>query len=185
MLRIFRKRKFSYVILDKKADGDDVEVLVAGILKDGLFKNRVAVEWVKINTRDLAHIFCIEKYGRDCRETTLRFRREYLRAKIFATRYATGVALKRIMRNLLETEYRDKYEEEAEAVELSAIYEKLKVEPATENQKKLIHALIKEKGISDEEYRKLLRDKFGVGSSLELTKEEAAELIEILKEGKN
>lgn len=186
LLRMFKKKSFSYYVLDRKVEGDDVEVLVAGVLENGFLfkKRRIATEWIRINAKDLAHVFCIEKYGRDCRETTLRFRREYLRAKLFATRYAVGVALKRILRNFLETDYRERYEEEAEAVELSAIYGKLKVEPATDAQKKLIHTLLKEKGISEEEYRKLLREKFGVGSSLELTKEEATELIELLKEVK-
>jgi len=185
-MKIIKDKSFSYYVLDKKVEEDNVDVLVAGVLEEGVLlkKRRIATEWVRINAKDLAHIFCIEKYGRDCRETTLRFRREYLRAKIFATRYAVGVALKRILRNFLETDYRERYEEEAEAVELSAIYEKLKVEPATDAQKKLIHALLKERGISEEEYRKLLREKFGVSSSLELTKEEATELIEILKEVK-
>jgi len=186
LMRLIKNKSFSYYVSDKKVEGDDVDVLVVGILEEGVLlkKRRIATEWVRINAKDLAHVFCIEKYGRDCRETTLRFRREYLRAKLFATRYAVGVALKRILRNFLETDYRDRYEEEAEAVELSVIYERLKVDPATDAQKKLIHTLLKEKGITDEEYRKLLREKFGVGSSLELTKEEATELIEILKEVK-
>jgi len=182
--KLAKKKDFSYYIAEREIKGDEVDVVVVGVLREYPFRKKVAYEWVHINLKDLAHLFCIEKYGRDCKETTLRFRREYLRAKIFGTRYAVGVALKRIYRNLLGEEVREKFDEEAEAVELSSIYRKIAVEPATDGQKKLIHKLLKERGVSEEEYRKLLRERYGVGSSLELTKEEASELISFLKERK-
>ena len=179
--KIFREKDFSYFIREKKFEEDWIEVVVEGVLRDfwGLRK-RKAQEWIRLNLKDLAHAFCLEKYGTDCKENTVRFKREYLRARLFGTRYAVGVALKRIERNFLIAG-EESFEGEAEAVELSLIYKKIQVEPSTKEQRKFIHKLLKDKGLSEEKYRKILWEKYGVVSSTELTKEEASEFIEFLK----
>ena len=68
------------------------------------------------------------------------------------------------------------------AFELARKYEDLSMfTPATDPQRKLIKKLQREKGISNGEYKELLRRNFDVSSSLCLSKEEAKKLIELLK----
>jgi len=68
------------------------------------------------------------------------------------------------------------------ALELAEKYEDLtEFTPATDNQRKLIKKLVKDRGMKDEEYRKLLKEVFGVSSSLCLSRKEAGELISRLR----
>jgi len=54
--------------------------------------------------------------------------------------------------------------------------------PPTEKQINLIHSLVKSLGMSDEEYRNLLRTDFKVDSSRDLRGKQVQELIDFLKE---
>jgi len=68
------------------------------------------------------------------------------------------------------------------ALELAERYEDLtEFTPATDNQRKLIKKLVKDRGMKDEEYRRLLKKLFGVSSSLCLSRKEAGELISRLR----
>ncbi len=210
----------SFTIVEKSFVGDKVSVLVRGEVKLGLFNKQIDEEWVELDVKTLAKQFCLEKYGEEPPEDSLEFKREYIRAKLVATRYAVGLAKKRIENRFFGQEFRDTFEKELEKVELLNIYTKAdrvrdlqkkreetikylnsikKKYPAiyeeirrrfavpenvifrTEEQSVKIHALIREAGLTEEEYRKLLKEKFGVSSSLALTKQEAGELIEELK----
>jgi len=175
----------SYWITESKVtqNKDDwiVEVRVKARVKEGLFKSKEGEEWIVVSVKDLARTFVLEKYGTSVSEQSPRFKRELLRARLFATRYAVGVALKRLRKNLLGENYREIYEEEVEAVEKSIVHKKLEEEPSSKEQRKLIHALVKEKGLSEEDYRKLLTERYGKTSSTELSREEASDLIDYLK----
>ena len=68
------------------------------------------------------------------------------------------------------------------AYELAKKYEDLtKFVPATDSQRRLIKKLQKEVGLDDKKYRRLLKENFGVSSSLCLSREEAGKFIELLK----
>ena len=68
------------------------------------------------------------------------------------------------------------------ALELAEKYEDLtEFVPATDSQRKLIKKLVRDRGMKDEEYRRLLKKLFGVSSSLCLSRKEAGELISRLR----
>lgn len=215
-----KKKGVSFNIMEHKIDKDTVSVLVRGEVRVGLRKF-VDEEWVVIDIPTLADQFCIEKYGRVMSRNSFEWKREYIRAKLVATRYAVGLAKKRIEARFTGEDFRDLAEKEAEKNELTNIYlttkelqeeiekrrqtrdhlKKIKqedpnlykeleqkfgsnlelVEFRTPSQSKTIHALLKEKKVDEKEYRKLLKERFGISSSLGLTKKEASELISILK----
>lgn len=58
-------------------------------------------------------------------------------------------------------------------------------EKASHNQIKYIHKLIADKKISEEDYKKVLKQYYNVESSTELSKEQASELIERLQKAQN
>ena len=197
----------SFEIVEKRSDEEGVSVKVKGYVRFPYFPllKIVDEEWVEFKFRDLAQVFCIEKYGSVLDERDRRFKRELVRARFEGTRIAVGVAKKRIEKRFVGEDFRSFYEKDFEVAELKLIYgkegnkewlEKLKkkhpedyeavrekfpnlskLSPITPAQLSKIHALLKEKGISEEEYRKLLKERFGVSTSLALTKEEAQELI--------
>jgi len=69
------------------------------------------------------------------------------------------------------------------ALELAEKYDDLtSFIPATEKQKKLIKKLVKERGIEDAEYRRLLKERYGVSSSLCLSRDEASDFISYIKQ---
>lgn len=216
-----KEKKLSFRIVEKEVSGDKVSVLVRGEVPCGLFRNQIDEEWVEIDIRTLTEQFCIEKYGVVPDPDSLEFRREYIRAKLVATRYAVGLAKKRIENRFLGKEFREAFEKELERVELlniytraekvrelakrreetekylkhireryPQVYEEIKkrfviperVTFRTEEQSVKIHALVRELGLSEQEYRNLLKNKFGVSSSLALTRKEASELIRELEE---
>jgi len=68
------------------------------------------------------------------------------------------------------------------ALELAEKYDDLtQFTPATEKQRKLIKKLAREKKLSDGAYRKLLKERYGVSSSLCLSKQEAGDFITYLQ----
>lgn len=206
-----KRMGLSFKILEKVVEGDRVSVLVRGELPLSFFRKQVDEEWVEIDVKLLAEQFCVEKYGTIPDHDSLEFRREYLRAKLVATRYAVGLAKKRIEDRFAGREFRDAMERELEEVELLNIYsgtERFRREESesylrrvkelyphvyeeirrrfkhpervvfrTEGQSRRIHELVRKLGLKEEEYRELLRRRFGVSSSLALSKEEASELI--------
>jgi len=69
------------------------------------------------------------------------------------------------------------------ALELAEKYDDLtQFTPATEKQRRLIKKLMRDRGLSDAEYRKILNERYGVSSSLCLSREEAADLISYFKQ---
>jgi len=68
------------------------------------------------------------------------------------------------------------------ALELAEKYEDLtEFVPATDKQRKLIKKLVKDRGMKDAEYRRVLKERYGVSSSLCLSKEEAGDFIRFLR----
>jgi hypothetical protein len=68
------------------------------------------------------------------------------------------------------------------ALELAEKYDDLtSFIPATEKQRKLIKKLVKERGIKDAEYRRTLKKRYKVSSSLCLSRDEASDFISHLK----
>ena len=68
------------------------------------------------------------------------------------------------------------------AYELAVKYDDLtRFTPASEKQRRLIKKLQRERGIDDREYRKWLQERYGVSSSLCLSKEEAGDFIRFLQ----
>jgi len=88
------------------------------------------------------------------------------------------------------TQWAMEYEEEqvVEGTSDSPVLETVEMEepkgsnPPTEKQINLIHSLVKGLGMSDEEYRNLLRTDFKVDSSRDLRGKQVQELIDFLKE---
>lgn len=213
-------RRTSFYVKEKVLSGDTVGVLVRGERRSGFFGRIVDEEWVVVDVAVLADQFCVEKYGKVCDRRSFEWRREYIRAKLVATRYAIGLAKKRIELRFAGRDFRDFTEKDAEKFELTNIYltaDELRKEIRerkrntehlakirrehpeiyeellskyrslegirfrTEEQSRKLHALVSDIGISEEDYRKMLKERFGVSSSMGLTVEEAGELIEELE----
>lgn len=218
--KLFAENKLSFRVVERRYSGDTVSVLVRGEKRESLLRRWIDEEWVVLDVSLLADLFCVEKYARVCDRRSFEWRREYIRAKLVATRYAVGLAKKRIEMRYAGKDFSDFTEEDAQRCELTSIYlrtdelrrevkEKLRnlehirklkseypriykevlskyktltgVRFLTHQQRKKIHALVNELNMSDSEYRRILRSKYGVSSSLGLGIAEADNLIRELE----
>ncbi len=176
-----KERGVSFYIVSNKFSKDVVEVLVRGEVRKGLFDKLVDEEWVVIEVPVLADQFYVEKYGHLPDRRSLEWKREYIRAKLVASRYAVGLAKKRIELRFAGKDFRDFAEKEAEKNELTNIYltaEELRKK--VQQRKKALDHVRKIKRENPELYKEVI-EKFGGNlESVEFRTEEQSKKIHAL-----